>query len=267
MAEDPLKNFIFDAATHERELLAKILEPYFMGIDQSTGKMYFKPSFNNLSARSKILCFLLATKAANLLTKRPKADVLPSEIEQELKMPGGTVRRTLTELRDERLVDQTHSQSYFIPSISLHLINLVQSPETKSGENGTRKPQEKSRKVKRTPAKAGKSEIQKIQIERQLWEPHFFALTQQGNYLARCLLLIKLARESGTDGVTPSQIAEFFKEEIRSPINVKNISYALGKSPSSYTDRTKLGQGVTYRIMKSGEEFVEKFINSLKNGG
>ncbi len=268
--DDPLKKFLIDSSSIEKEKLALLLEPYFHGVDGKTNKLYFKPIFNSLDVKSKVICYLLGARVANLNSVRAEKSASPKEIEDELKLPGGTVRRTLMELKSQLIVDQESGGSnYFIPS---HVISTLESiNNSQKGDLNHNRGERRYRKsIKRGSGKdkAKVEQIQELNIDRTKWEPYHSALTSKGNYLERSLLIIKLAKDSGVDGITPKQIEYFLLHVLRTPISSKNISYVLGKTPASITDRILVGQGYLYKIMKAGEDRVDKYVKSFSvNGG
>ena len=105
----------------QRALLARLLVP-FAQIDPENGKVYFTKKVDELSAKRKIIVFLLARLA---LANR-KDSIFPSaatlkEIEDGTGLPGGTVRPRLMELVRERLAMKSGS-SYFVQTNGLNRI-------------------------------------------------------------------------------------------------------------------------------------------------
>lgn len=84
------------------------------------------------------------------------------------------------------------------------------------------------------------------------------------------LYLLKVLREKyKIDGLISSQIAKILSEKFRIKANQFNIGMILSKS-KKYLDRDKVmtrgGIGYKYKIMKSGEDYLDKLIKmSNKN--
>jgi len=115
MPDDPLSNLLLDAEEIDRASLARVLHDY-VGIDSKSGKIIQKASFNKLSARQKLLAFLLGKKVAKLLGKLDIELTSPKNIQDETGIPKGTVNPKLRELVDNRLVSQTKEGEYYIES-------------------------------------------------------------------------------------------------------------------------------------------------------
>lgn len=113
MNQDPLSELLLDAAEIDRARLARTLHD-ILGIDTESGRVVLKPGFNQLSARNKMLAYLLGRKAAMLLGKADTEATAPKDITLETGIPSGTVNPKLSELRKDHLVSQTESSEYYV---------------------------------------------------------------------------------------------------------------------------------------------------------
>lgn len=113
MDQDPLMNLLLDAAEVDRARLSSVLSN-ILGIDIKTGKVVLKPGFGTLTARNKVLAYLLGMKAAVLLGKAETEAVAPKDISRDTGMPTGTVNPKLKELLEERLISRTESSEYYV---------------------------------------------------------------------------------------------------------------------------------------------------------
>lgn len=113
MSQDPLADLLLDAAEVDRARLSSALSD-ILGIDTESGRVVIKPGFSRLSARNKLLAYLLGRKAAVLLGKVDVEAVPPKDIQRETSMPRGTVHPKLRELLQDRLVSSTESSEYYV---------------------------------------------------------------------------------------------------------------------------------------------------------
>ena len=113
MNQDPLADLLLNAAEVDRARLSSALSD-ILGVDTESGRVVIKPGFSRLSARNKLLAYLLGRKAAVLLGKADIEAVAPKDIQQETGMPTGTVNPKLRELLQDRLVSSTKSSEYYV---------------------------------------------------------------------------------------------------------------------------------------------------------
>jgi len=119
MVGDPLENLLLDAEEVDRALLARALQDV-LGIDKVTGKIILQPGFNKLTARQKVIGYLLGKKVSKLLGKVDAEITLPKDIIVETGIPKGTINPKLRELFDEHLISQTKEGEYYINSHQIH---------------------------------------------------------------------------------------------------------------------------------------------------
>jgi hypothetical protein len=103
----------------QRALLAQLIFPY-AAINPETGEVHFKATADDLSAKQKILVYLLCRLA---LSTRPNtnftATVSPIEITKDTMLKGGTVRPNLMDLVNQNVVAKS-GDGYYVAPIQLH---------------------------------------------------------------------------------------------------------------------------------------------------
>lgn len=113
MNQDPLSDLLLDASEVDRARLSKALSD-ILGIDAESGRVVLKPGFARLTARGKVLAYLLGTKAAVLLGRSDVEAATPKDISEQTGMPPGTVNPKLRELLRDRIVSGTESSQYYV---------------------------------------------------------------------------------------------------------------------------------------------------------
>jgi len=111
--EDPLADLLLDAREVDRARLADALRN-LLGIDGQTGRIVFKRSWNDLTARQKIVAYLLGRKSAILLDKLEDLEVGPKEIADDTSLASGTVAPTVRQLLSERVVTHKEGGAYYV---------------------------------------------------------------------------------------------------------------------------------------------------------
>lgn len=121
MPQDPLDQLFVKTEQVEgenRAILAQLILPY-ASINADTGEIHFKTTFDDLSAKQKLLLYLLCRLA---LSTRPNTTftvaVSPVEIQKDTNLPGGTIRPKLTELVKARIVVKS-GEGYYVPAMNL----------------------------------------------------------------------------------------------------------------------------------------------------
>ncbi len=138
MSKDPLDQLFVkpeEIEGAERATLSKMVFP-FASIDPESGRIFMKPTFDDLSTKHKVLVYLLARLA---LSTRPNAPLpaiaSPKEIEKGTGLPGGSVRPNLTLLVREHIVSPS-GDGYLVPSASLRrALKELQSDLPQTDEN------------------------------------------------------------------------------------------------------------------------------------
>lgn len=130
---DPLDEIFIQPQVVEgeqRALLAQLIFPY-ASINPDTGEVHLKEPADDLTAKQKILIYLLCRLA---LSTRPNATFTatasPKEIERALIMPGGTIRPKLVELVEDKVVVRSKTGEGY----SVHAGNLRRAKNMLMGE-------------------------------------------------------------------------------------------------------------------------------------
>lgn len=265
MNNDPLKQLIVDTEELDKEKLTSLILGN-LGISKN-GDVVILPGFSDLTTKSKILSFLLAKKAAKVMSLSTDDSASIKEVSQKTGLPIGTVGRELSELKQKRLVSS--EQGYLVPDYAIHLITIEKRIEEKNNQSIKRAPRKVTKKISNEGTKTERSNRidQLLKINQESIKPELIDLMlKPGLYLERSLAVLKVARDDGIEDLTPAEIEAFLKDKIRAgAIWKSNISLYLGKKGTRYVDRFRdsSGNGFTYRIMVSGEQLLEETLKNL----
>lgn len=266
MNDDPLKQLIVDTDELDKEKLTSLILGN-LGVSKN-GEVIILPGFSSLTTKSKILSFLLAKKAAKVMSLSKDESATIKEVSQRTGIPEGTVGRELSELRQQRFISS--EQGYFIPDYVVHRISIEKRVEPEDNQNAKRVLRKISKKRNKEMDKTEEPNRigQLLQINQESIKPELVDLMlKPGLYLERALAVLKVARDNGIDDLTPAEIEAFLKDKIRAgAIWKSNISLYLGRKGTRYVDRYRdpSGNGFTYRIMVPGEQFLEETLKKLK---
>lgn len=116
---DPLSRLVVDEAVVDRELLATVLEDKIR-LDLTRGTFTFQQGVRGrLNNKQQVLVALLAQKALHLLDGRFPEALQPREIELLTGVKPGTLRPTLKQFSDARMVRQDDERAYYVPGYAL----------------------------------------------------------------------------------------------------------------------------------------------------
>lgn len=122
---DQLDELFVSGKEVDQELVVKILSP-FLKIDSDSCTIVPNEQWQELSNDLKIILFLVARKAMKLRDLPIETEgALPSEIEKETGVKGGSIRPKLKELYEKKIVNKTNDSKYFIPTYSLARIKKL----------------------------------------------------------------------------------------------------------------------------------------------
>ncbi len=109
----------------DQELVANILSP-FLKIDRDSCAIVPNEQWLELNNELKIILFLVARKAMKFRGLAiDNEGALPSEIERETGVKGGSVRPKLKELLEQRIINKTDDGRYVVPSYSFSKIKTM----------------------------------------------------------------------------------------------------------------------------------------------
>lgn len=111
MTTDPLTSLVVDANEMDRQRIAAALAG-LVAIDGKTGRVITLPGFLSLSAEIKVVAYLLGRRTAVLLALSESDEASPGDITSDTGVPGGTIRRVLSELSSARRLDKVKSGRY-----------------------------------------------------------------------------------------------------------------------------------------------------------
>lgn len=256
-SQDPLSKLIANTDELDRHKLFELLDGYCL--ISKDGSVHPATNFSSLDTPSKIIAILLTQKAVKALNLLEIDQLSPKQIETISGLPGSTVRNNLALLLQKRLVNNSGG-SYSIPN---HVIISVELNSVKQNEKTTKISRSRTPVARKT--KENSEVLNKLlQIEQsKIGENRLNLLLSTGQYLERALAVLLIARESGIESLTPSEITQFLKEKIRVNVIRENISLALGRA-TKYVDRFRVGQNGAfgYKIMVAGEKLLETTLES-----
>lgn len=111
-AEDPLTALIVDGEELDKERIVSALAG-IAGLNKS-GEVVQLAGFSSLTARQKILAYLLAYKAAGILGLRSDQSVGSADMARAIGLAEGTVYPTVSQLRGDRAISQDSGSKCFI---------------------------------------------------------------------------------------------------------------------------------------------------------
>jgi len=121
-----LKDLTIKGSVLTEKQVEEIVSKY-VRYDVEEKQIHFLPAFTPLKTRDKILVYLVALNGWPFLSKEPlPLEASPATIGKATNVPGGTLRRTLMELKDAHLISST-GRLYRVHSAALGQIkNILQ---------------------------------------------------------------------------------------------------------------------------------------------
>jgi hypothetical protein len=98
--EDPLEELYVDSSEINKERLSEALSG-ILGIDKDTGRSVILSGFSDLNQSQKVYAYLLSRRVAHELDRidEDELGVSSSEMEDDIGVPPGTIRRYCSESR------------------------------------------------------------------------------------------------------------------------------------------------------------------------
>jgi hypothetical protein len=122
---DPFdKLFDDNAGADFRDLLADTVLPFIRFSDRAAPEIVFTLEGEKLTAKEKLLVFLLGRKILFVKGYVPLEGIGPGDIEKATRIPGGTIRPRLRDLVDEKLVRIAEAEGgYLVPNSRVRQIS------------------------------------------------------------------------------------------------------------------------------------------------
>lgn len=116
---NPLERLLVDSREVDAEMLATVLEPY-VRIDKESREIRGTTVWRQLSTGQKILAALLARRALAALgmIQEDEVPLGPQALEQGTGVRGSTLRKELSRLYSDRLIQKDGSR-YFVPGYGI----------------------------------------------------------------------------------------------------------------------------------------------------
>jgi len=111
--KDPLEGLLLDADEVDRTTVAAVLRD-LLGVDSKTGRVVLKPGFSRVTARQKMVAYLLGRKAAKLLGKTESEAATVKDVQADTGLPRGTIAPKLRELLKAKTISQVESGEYYV---------------------------------------------------------------------------------------------------------------------------------------------------------
>lgn len=133
--KDPLTALFVDGEELDKEQIVEALSG-IAGLSKS-GDVVQLAGFSELTARQKVLAYLLAYKASKVLGLRDDDEVSSADLARATGLAEGTVYPTMTELRNGRAVSQGGNSKYSVAHHQVRAATAELSNRSGNGASGT----------------------------------------------------------------------------------------------------------------------------------
>ena len=150
---DPLAALIVDGENLDKEQIVSALAGV-AGLNK-TGEVVQLSRFRALTARQKILSYLLAYKAAEILQLRTDSSAGGADLARSTGLAEGTVYPTITQLRGDRVISQDSKSRYFIAhhQVAAASAEVMSEPSTPTRSRSGARKNASQRATSKRPAK------------------------------------------------------------------------------------------------------------------
>ena len=134
--QDPLTALFVDREELDKQQIVQALSE-IAGLSKS-GDVVQLAGFSQLTARQKIVAYLLAYKASKILGLRDDEGVSSADLARATGLAEGTVYPTMTDLRNDRTVSQGGNSKYSVAHHQVRAATAELSNRSGNGGSGTR---------------------------------------------------------------------------------------------------------------------------------
>ena len=219
-----LKDLVLSKATLTEEVIEKIVSGrVHYDVDECT--ISLTASGASLPAKKKLLTYLVALQGWPYVTDSSvHTDASPAELEQQLGIPGGTIRPMLTELRDKHLLSNKGGR-YSVRAGGLHAITAelqgtAMPDEVKPASAAPRRSRASSAENRRV--KGAKTGSQSALFARWIEEGFFDQPRRHAD-------VVKKFRQAGVV-VSPTSMPQLFLKAVRGGQLERNEAEVSGRS-------------------------------------
>ena len=131
-----LEDLVVSGKELDKKLVAEILSPYLRLDKDACGIRPLEP-WNELNANEKILLYLTARKAMKAIGfDLEEEGATPKEVIHGTGLKKGTAYPALRNLLNDRVIDQSKDERYWVPNHAVERIKNMLSYEQRGGKSG-----------------------------------------------------------------------------------------------------------------------------------
>lgn len=120
-----LEDLLVDGEEEDKKLVSEILSPY-VKIDKNTCEIRPLGAWNDVKANIKILIYLLSRKAMIALSLNLDEEAATNaQIIKNTGIKAGTVHPALRQLYDDKILEQTKEDKYYVPNYAIEKVKSM----------------------------------------------------------------------------------------------------------------------------------------------